>query len=484
MMPGGGREWPPRPRNERRPGPPDGRDPNEPYPDVRGAFMLTLFAMLAAAFTGIFFIDFGMLAAVGVGQAIGVGAVATLAAQRVPEPQAKRLGLRALDPAIVPAILCLVPAILLVSEADNFARDWFGDGRAESATELLVPTQPDMDAGGDGDFGQTRGGSDLGRGVDTDSGQSFGRETLYDYERRFDSVEEPGDGYIEPDGSPESSSGSGDAPGVLASSADSDAEAAKKIFDPNDPFSLLQAFIVLVGISPIVEEFLFRGVIQQGMIARLGLLRGVSLAALMWTLLRPAPITTAGRFVVTAVASFALGWALGVVRVASGSILGPILLAALWSAVGLGALAFEGSMDLPGMNVEGTHLPMGITLASLVLVAWSGSALFRQAEAEYAQDELYQQSDSENGDSGAGAGGDPTKDPASTAEKQSNVVGHKAWGTDLASPDRAPSDSSGPDTGQGSPPDAAGEPTDKTSRDTPSEPSPETGENTSPPEER
>ncbi len=443
MMPGSGREWPPKPRNERRAGPPDGRDPNEPYPDVRGAFMLTLFAMLAAAFTGVFFIDFGVLAAVGVGQAIGVGAVATMAAQRVPEPQAKRLGLRALDPAMVPAILCLVPAILLVSEVDNYARDWFGDGRADSATELLVPTQPDMDAGKDQDFSDASGatggadrgaqGNAIGQGVDRDSGQSFGRESLYDYERRFDSVGEPGDGYDESNGrASDGSRSSSPAPGTNASETELN---AKKIFDPDDPFSLLQAFIVMVGISPIVEEFLFRGVIQQGMIARLGLLRGISMAALMWTLLRPAPITTAGRFIVAAVASFALGWALGVVRVASGSVLGPILLAALWSAVGLGSLAFEGSMDLPGMNVNGTHLPIGVTLASLALVAWAGSSLFREAEEAYAKDKLYQD-DSEGNDSDSdpdadgGGGGGAGEDPAKPAEKYPNVVGHKAWGTD------------------------------------------------------
>ena len=454
MMPGGGREWPPRPRNERRTGPPSGhddRDPNEPYPDVRGAFMLTLFAMLAAALTGVFFIDFGILAAVGVGQALGVGAVATMAAQRVPEPEAKRLGLSALDPAMIPAILCLVPAVLLVSEVDNYARDWFGDGQAGSATELLVPTQPDMEAVEDQDF-QGESGSDrsakgkavakaIAQGVDSDSGQSFGRESLYDYERRFDTIEEPGDGYIEQEGSPTSGaiSRGGSAPRANASGSGTKLD-TKKIFDPDDPFSLLQAFIVMVGISPIVEEFLFRGVIQQGMIARLGLLRGISMAALMWTLLRPAPITTAGRFFMAAAASFALGWALGVVRMASGSILGPMLLAAAWSAVGLGSLAFEGKLDLPGMNMEGTHLPMGVTMASIALVAWAGSALFREAEEAYAQDELYTDSgaDGEEGEGGDQEGdgtGGMGSDPNAREDAPSNVVGHKAWGTDASGRD-------------------------------------------------
>ncbi|MFK7895445.1 MAG: lysostaphin resistance A-like protein [Myxococcota bacterium] len=422
MMPGGGREWPPRPRNERKTGPPGGddRDPNAPYPDVRGAFMLTLFAMLAAAFTGVFFIDFGILAALGVGQALGVGAVATMAAQRVPEPQAKRLGLSALDPAMIPVILCLVPAVLLVREADNYAWDWFGDDRPAAVNERVMPTQPDMDAGGDQDFGESKPGSEIGRGVDTDSGQSFGRESLYDYERRFDEAIEAGDG-------PGTVSVTSGAPGSAAGGETGNDEDLKKIFNPDDPFSLLQAFIVLVGIAPIVEEFLFRGVIQQGMIARLGLIRGISLAALMWTLLRPVQITNGGRFVVAALASFGLGWALGVVRVACGSVLGPIVLAAAWSVIGLGSLALQGRMDLPGMNVEGTHLPMGVMLASLGLVAWAGSALFREAEEAYAKDELYQETDGDGqSDDGDNEGGE--RDGAS------NVVGHRAWGTDQDSP--------------------------------------------------
>ena len=70
-----------------------GSPPNGPYPSVGSALMLTLLAILAAGFTGVAFIDFGLLAAVGIGQAIGIGAVATMGAKRVPEPQAERLGL-------------------------------------------------------------------------------------------------------------------------------------------------------------------------------------------------------------------------------------------------------------------------------------------------------------------------------------------------------------------------------------------------------
>lgn len=317
-----------------------GKDSGQPYPDVRGAFTLTLLAMLAAAFTGVAFIDFGLLAAVGIGQAIGVGAVATMGAKRVAEPQAERLGLRALDLSSVPAILCLAPAILLVSELDNFAADWSGTTNGIEITAER-PEGVDYEASSPFEAGYE----------DPEAGAA----------RELPRAEDP---LQEQDGA-------------------EDAEPSVSLIDFDDPWSLLSAFIVLVGISPVVEEFLFRGVIQQGLVQRLGLLRGVTMVALLWTLLRPAPITGFTRFFAAAIASFGLGWALGIVRIATRSILGSILLAAIWAAIGLGSIALEGRVELPGMNIEGTHLPWSVTLASALLVGWAARAVYQEAKRRF-----------------------------------------------------------------------------------------------------
>ncbi|MFP6655287.1 MAG: CPBP family intramembrane glutamic endopeptidase [Myxococcota bacterium] len=288
-------------------------NPNEPYPDLRGAFKLTVLAIVAAAFTSIAFLDFGMLAAVGIGQAIGLGAVATMGAKRVAEPQAQRLGLQPLDVRMIPIILCMAPAVLLASEFDQWAIDFSGPSeQIESTTEI---------------------------GFD---------DTLEDDATEQESPTEP--------------------------------DSIEQLINPEDPWSLLAAFVVMVGISPVVEEFLFRGVIQQGLVQRMGLVRGVTVVAILWTLLRPAPVTGFTRFLAAAIASFGLGWALGIVRIATASILGSILLASSWAAIGLAALAVKGSLNLPGMNIEGSHLPWSITLASVGLVAWAGRTLFQEAE--------------------------------------------------------------------------------------------------------
>jgi hypothetical protein len=328
---------------------------------MRGAMVLTLLAILAAAITGYVFIDFGLLAAVGIGQAIGVGAVATLGARRVADPQAERLGLRALDWKNVPIILCLAPAVLLASELDNFAADWSPPDAAIEA--------PAADVADAGTAALDANADAAAVAPDTASPGTAGKN-----------LEEHGDGATTSDD--EGMSG----PHPAASSESGSEPEVEPLIDPENPWTLLQALIVMVGISPIVEEFLFRGVIQQGLVQRLGLVRGVTMVALLWTLLRPVPLAGFLRFFVAVVASFGLGWLLGIVRIATGSILGSVLLASVWATIGLGSLALEGRVDLPGMNVEGSHLPWAVSLASILIVAWASRVVYEQARQRDAEE--------------------------------------------------------------------------------------------------
>lgn len=341
--------------------PPRSSGPQPPYPDLRSAFMLTLLAILATLFTGVLFIGFGALVAIGVGQAIGVGAVATMAAQRVPEPQAERLGLRPLQLDAIPVILCLAPAILLVSELDNYAADWSTASTAAIEApidELPSSAESDQAAGLDEvvvDFDAVPAGE-----------LELDRPTVVE---EVEQLERPAD--LETHG--DAQAGEGDTRGR----AETDQPPA--VFDADDPWSLLQLVIVMVGIAPIVEEFFFRGVIQQGLVLRMGMLRGVAFAALLSTLARPVNVADPPRFLAAALAFFVLGWGLGIVRIATQSVLGSMLLASTWAGVGVAALALQGEMDLPGMNVEGTHLPGIVTLVSAVLVGWAGWTLYQEA---------------------------------------------------------------------------------------------------------
>ena len=310
------------------------------YPDVRGALLLTLLATLAAALVAVLFIDLGTLAAVGIGQAVGMGAVATMAARRVAEPQADRLGLRGFEMRGLIAVLCLAPLILLASELDNLAAQLVENADTGAAGVSATAGSDERAASG--------------ASADADGGED---------------TEADGDGRAE---APDTSGAVHGAEAVLG-----------PLIDPEDPWGLLQAMIVLVGISPVVEEFFFRGVLQQGLVARLGLVRGIAVVALLWTLVRPAPVDHWLRFLAASLASIVLGSALGLVRVATGSILASILLSSLWAAVGLGSLALLGRVDLPGLNVEQSHLPWAITLVSLLAVGWAGLTLYRVARLRF-----------------------------------------------------------------------------------------------------
>jgi len=320
------------------------------YPDVRGALLLTLLATLASVLVAILLIDLGTLPAVGLGQAVGMGAIATMAARRVAEPQADRLGLRGFELRSVIPVLCLAPLILLASELDNLATELVPemDSPHADATAGIEESAPG---------GETTRGGDEADGAEGSDSEADGTTGVGD----------------EADPAPDS--GSEEGVGTEA--------VLEPLIDPEDPWSLLQAMIVLVGISPVVEEFFFRGVLQQGLVARLGLWRGIAMVALLWTLVRPAPIDHWLRFLAASLASLALGSALGLVRVATGSILSSILLSSLWAAVGLGSLALQGRVDLPGLNVEPSHLPWALTLVSLLAVGWAGLELHRVARLRF-----------------------------------------------------------------------------------------------------
>ncbi len=343
-----------------------GEDPSQPYPGLGASFLLILVAIFASVFTGVAFFGLGALAAYGIGRAVGVGAVASLAAQRVGEPQAQRLGLRRLEPEAIPVILCLVPAMLLLSELDNHAYDWAGDEpdvlarleqqRAESAAredadggELAVPVPLEAPAA-----------------AEAPSAGDIVPEVAYDEDgRRIDQAA--------------ATPGEGDADGG------DDAEVVEAIFDPEDPFSLLQAFVVMVGIIPIVDCFLVFGVIQQGLVRRLGAHRGIAFAALFWMLLRPVPLMGTTQFLVVSVGTLGLGGLLGLVRVATASIAAPMLLASGWAAVQFVALATAETMPLPGLNEPGTHLPLLVLAGSLLTVVWATLTLVRAAKPALAE---------------------------------------------------------------------------------------------------
>lgn len=116
------------------------------FPDVPTALLLTIGSLLAGGFIGFLALDLGTLAATAIGTVVGIGGVATLAARRVAEPQAARIGLVGLDWRVLPVLFALVPAALLAKELDNVAYHWSPPPRRSPMppprTEPVRPERP------------------------------------------------------------------------------------------------------------------------------------------------------------------------------------------------------------------------------------------------------------------------------------------------------------------------------------------------------
>jgi membrane protease YdiL (CAAX protease family) len=134
--------------------------------------------------------------------------------------------------------------------------------------------------------------------------------------------------------------------------------------------SLLETSIVAVGLVPVVEEWFFRGVLQQGLVASLGVPGGILVTALLFALGHGAlggisPEAWAAYVAQTLV----LGLVLGYVRHATGSLLASILVHMGINGLGVLGMALPEWLAVPGYNVPGAHTPIAVLAPSVLAVA-------------------------------------------------------------------------------------------------------------------
>jgi membrane protease YdiL (CAAX protease family) len=271
--------------------------PPEIFPGPMAAVVLSLAGLFAASFVASLALasplmsPSSLMGAMGVGYAVGLGGVATLAARRVPQPHNLRLGLQGFAPTLLGALLCLLPVLLLVSEIDNY---W----------KLIMPVSTE--------FEELR-------------------------------------------------------------------EEMKALMSSDSPFAFAETVTVALGIVPIVEGFFFFGVILQGLVARLGRLRGLFVTTLLYSLVHFPASGAPGDTLVPLTTWLILGGLMGLARLASGSILPPILLAAAFSALHLAADYGREAFPIPGFNAPGEHTPGMILLLALISVALGVRQLWGEA---------------------------------------------------------------------------------------------------------
>ncbi len=263
------------------------------FPNVAMAMVLVMAAFSAQLFIAVLVSggDFDY-AAVAVGQALGIGGVATLAARFVAEPQVERLGLRGFDLRFLLPLLMVIPIVILVSEIDNYVRPLFPGELIPEADEPIPPPS----------------------------------ELSKTYER------------------------------ILLT-------------------------LIGVGIQPVVNSFLIMGVVQQGVIAHVGRLWGIAFTTLIYWVMNPPAASSVGEMISYSVYVLATGALLCIARLATGSLLAPILLAAGLAIINMVALFEAEFVQIPGFNAEGDHTPAVVLIPCAASVAAGAWMLVRAAAA-------------------------------------------------------------------------------------------------------
>jgi membrane protease YdiL (CAAX protease family) len=260
-------------------------------PSPVGATVLTLLAWVTIILGWALLEEASPSLGLAVGLCLGFGGVGTLAARAVPAPADRRIGLRGFAPRFALPVLLMAPAIVLVSEIDNWVRPLFPRGPALEAV---------------------------------------------------------------------AASGGG-------------------------RYAAFEAVITLVLLRPVLEEFFFRGVVQQGLVAHLGFPAGLLQTAILSGLASGGLLLVAGpdRAASAAAQGAFAALLLGTLRQGSGSLLAPILAAVLMQSAGVAAVAAAERFPIQGFTgSSGEHTPLAILAACAAPVALGCFLALRAPAAE------------------------------------------------------------------------------------------------------
>jgi membrane protease YdiL (CAAX protease family) len=161
---------------------------------------------------------------------------------------------------------------------------------------------------------------------------------------------------------------------------------------PTDPDALrlatLEFAIATALLRPVIEEFFFRGVIQQGAVAHLGAAGGVAYTAALYGFASGGLELPFGpdRAASAAVQAAFAGLLLGLLRQASGSLLAPMVAACALESLGIASVAvFAETFPIPGYNASGPHTPLAVLApcaAAVALGVWLAAHGGRRPEPE------------------------------------------------------------------------------------------------------
>jgi membrane protease YdiL (CAAX protease family) len=149
-----------------------------------------------------------------------------------------------------------------------------------------------------------------------------------------------------------------------------------------DGLATLELLLFAVLLRPVLEEFFFRGVLQQGVVGALGPVRGTVLVAVLFALVRASfGLGDAHRALSLGAQALLDGLLLGGLRLASGSILPGVALSMLAGGASVAALAAEERFPIPGFTGDDPHTPLAWLAPAALSVTLGIVWLVRSARA-------------------------------------------------------------------------------------------------------
>ncbi len=142
---------------------------------------------------------------------------------------------------------------------------------------------------------------------------------------------------------------------------------------PHDtPLAIAESLIVAVGLAPVIEEWLFRGIIQQGAIARFGVGWGILFTAALFGVGHVGPGVSAAAWLASISVATLYGFMLGILRQNTRSLLAPIALHMGINASAVLGMVFAEPVPIAGFNAPGDHTPSAYLFpaAISVLIGW------------------------------------------------------------------------------------------------------------------
>lgn len=121
-----------------------------------------------------------------------------------------------------------------------------------------------------------------------------------------------------------------------------------------EPAARVETLVLGCGLAPVLEEWFFRGLLQQGLVGQLGGTAGVLATAALFALVHGDPTLSLGAGAVVVTVVFAYGLLLGIARLWSGSLLGAVVLHALLNGVQVASAYARTALPVPGLSAPGS----------------------------------------------------------------------------------------------------------------------------------